>query len=182
MRILVSAASRYGATAEIAGALGEGLRRRGHEVAVVPPDQVGSLTGYDAVVLGSGLYSGHWLDPAVRLAERSAGSIGSRPVYLFSSGPVGGPKSRLAEKMAVDPAELPQLRQRTHARTHRIFPGRLDRHSLPRVQRLSLALFRGLEGDFRDWDAVDEWAAKIDAELSPGAPPAAPRDSVPAGT
>jgi len=43
------------------------------------------------VVLGSAVYLGQWMKPARELAERSAGAIASRPVWLFSSGPIGEP-------------------------------------------------------------------------------------------
>jgi menaquinone-dependent protoporphyrinogen oxidase len=31
---------------------------------VIPPGDVGSLDGYDVVIIGSAVYMGHWLDPA----------------------------------------------------------------------------------------------------------------------
>jgi menaquinone-dependent protoporphyrinogen IX oxidase len=55
-RVLVSAASRHGATAEIAQAIGQALSGQGLTVAVIPPGDVGSLDGYDAVIIGSAVY------------------------------------------------------------------------------------------------------------------------------
>jgi menaquinone-dependent protoporphyrinogen oxidase len=43
MKVLVTAASRYGSTAEIAAAIGEQLRGRGFEVAVLAPEYVGNV-------------------------------------------------------------------------------------------------------------------------------------------
>jgi len=49
MKVLVSAASKYGATSEIADVLaGKGL-----EVTVVPPAQADAIEQFDAAVLGS---------------------------------------------------------------------------------------------------------------------------------
>jgi menaquinone-dependent protoporphyrinogen oxidase len=165
MRALVTAASKHGATAEIAAAIGEGLRRRGLEVAVVPAELAGSVSGYDAVVLGSAVYGGHWLPPALELAERSAAALRSHPVWLFSSGPVGDPSRKLVQKMGVDPVELPKLTAAVAPRGHRTFSGRLARKNLPFVQRAALFFFRGLEGDFRDWDEIDAWAGAIAESL-----------------
>jgi menaquinone-dependent protoporphyrinogen oxidase len=53
MRVLVTAASRYGATGEIAQAIGEVFTERGWAAVVVPPEQVQGIDGFDAVVLGS---------------------------------------------------------------------------------------------------------------------------------
>lgn len=52
-RVLVSAASRHGATAEIAQATGQALSERGLTVTVIPPAEVRGLDGYDAVIIGS---------------------------------------------------------------------------------------------------------------------------------
>ena len=93
MRVLVTAATKYGATAEIAQAIGDALRDRGLEPTVLPPGQVEGIDGYDAVVLGSAVYAGHWLKPAQELVDRWAGALTGRPVWLFSSGPVGDPPS-----------------------------------------------------------------------------------------
>ena len=165
MQILVSAASRYGATAEIADALANQLRTHGFAVRVDRPENVHSLAGYDAVVLGSALYAGHWLAPARALVERCRDELHSVPVWLFSSGPVGSPQRRLVQKMDADPLELPRLSEMSGAREHRRFAGKLDRAKLSGMQRIGLSLMRGLEGDFRDWTAIRSWADTIAAEL-----------------
>jgi menaquinone-dependent protoporphyrinogen oxidase len=108
MRVLVSAASRHGATSEIAEEIGKALRDALHErgdddvaVDVRPAEQVSSVEDYEAVVLGSAVYAGRWLQPARELAERHAGALSERPVWLFSSGPVGEPP-KPAEEESVD--------------------------------------------------------------------------------
>lgn len=161
MKILVTAASRYGATAEIAAAIGRTLADRGFDVEVVPPAQVGAVAAYDAVVLGSAVYGGHWLEPAKALVDRSGNELTGRPVWLFSSGPVGNPSRKLVRKMGEDPLDLPELRAATGAVEHRMLAGRLERKNLPFLQRAALMLFRGLEGDFRDWTGIETWAAGI---------------------
>ncbi len=92
MRVLVCAASKYGATGEIARAVADVLAERGCEVTVLPPEKVDAVEEFDAVVLGSAVYMGQWMKPARELAERSAGALAARPVWLFSSGPVGEPE------------------------------------------------------------------------------------------
>jgi menaquinone-dependent protoporphyrinogen oxidase len=166
MSVLVTAASRHGSTAEIAGAIGEELRARGVVVTLLRPESVTSLSGYDAVVLGSAVYVGHWQASAVAFAERFGPALAALPVWVFSSGPVGAPAGKLAKAMTTDPAELPRVAELTGFRAHRIFPGKLNPKSLPLGQRLSLLVFRGMTGDFRDWDAARDWAASIAAELA----------------
>ena len=130
MKALVSAASKYGATSEIAEAVGEVLTGKGLEVTVIPPQEVGAIEEFDAVVLGSAVYMGQWMKPARELAERQAAALGARPVWLFSSGPVGEPA-----KPAGNPVDVSKILEATGARDHRIFTGKLvKKHpQLPRA-------------------------------------------------
>jgi menaquinone-dependent protoporphyrinogen oxidase len=161
MKVLVSAASRHGATADIAKAIGETLEAAGLEVAVLPPDTVTSLAGFDAVILGSGVYVGHWMEPAKGLVERFGAELSSRPVWLFSSGPVGDPP-----KPEEDPADLPELMMATGARGHRLFPGLVDKGRLGLGERVILKAVGAPEGDFRPWDEIRAWAGEIAAQLT----------------
>ena len=161
MKVLVTAASKHGSTAEIAHAIAGTLVAQGLDADVTPPAEVDAVDEYDAVILGSAVYSGHWLAPAKALVARAGAALGERPVWLFSSGPVGDPGRKLVQKMAVDPVDLPAVLQATRAREHRLFAGKLDKHNLSPVQRLALALVRGLDGDYRDWAQIEGWAAGI---------------------
>ncbi len=114
--MLVSAASQHGATTEIAQAIGQVLEERGLTVAVIPPGDVRNLDGYDAMITGSAVYMGHWLDPAKELVNRFRAALTDRPVWLFSSGPVGKPASKFARSMDQDPVDLPGVLEATHAR------------------------------------------------------------------
>ncbi len=164
--VLVCAASMHGATTEIAQAIGQALAARGLSVTVLPPEQVRSVDGYDAAIIGSAVYAGHWLDPAKDLVNRCRDALADRPVWLFSSGPVGNPSGRLAQAMGKDPVDLPAIRAATRARDHRIFAGKLDRAVLSRLQRAALQVFRGLDGDFRDWSGIRQWADDIAGQLA----------------
>jgi menaquinone-dependent protoporphyrinogen oxidase len=161
MNVLVTAASKQGATREIAEAIAEALRQRGLDVTVSAPEHVHGLRRYDAFVIGSAVYNGHWLEPATDLLRRSGRRMSGRPVWLFSSGPVGDPSRTLVRKMGADPVELPTLLAQTKAREHRMFAGKLAKEKVSRIRRFSLSIFRGFEGDFRNWSEIDRWAAQI---------------------
>ena len=166
MKVLVTTASRHGSTAQIAEAIGDVLGSRGFEVTVAPPADVAALSEFEAVVLGSAVYMGHWLAPATGLAHRIGAELAGKPVWLFTSGPVGSRSSKFAQQMDVDPVELQAVQEATGAREHKRFSGKLDRHNLQGLQRVGLSLFRGLQGDFRDWKAVRDWAASIADQLA----------------
>ncbi len=161
MKILVSAASKHGATADIAKVIAERLAAAGHEAEVLAPDAVTSLAGHDALVLGSGVYVGHWLDVAKALVERLEGELAGKPVWLFSSGPIGDPP-----KPEEDPADLPELMASTGARGHRLFPGLVDKGRLGLGEKVILKAVRAPEGDYRPWDEIRAWADEIAAELA----------------
>jgi menaquinone-dependent protoporphyrinogen oxidase len=165
-RVLVSAASRHGATAEIAQTIGQALSENGLTVTVVPPGEVRAIDCYDAVIIGSAVYTGHWLDPAKDLVNRFGDVLTGRPVWLFSSGPIGKPSGKLARAMGNDPVEVAAMVAAIHARDHQMFAGKLNRHDLGPLQRAALLAFRGLDGDFRDWAQVRQWANGIAAQLT----------------
>jgi menaquinone-dependent protoporphyrinogen oxidase len=169
MRVLVTAATKYGATTEIAQTIAEVLGDHGLEPTVLPPEQVQEVDSYDAVVVGSAVYAGHWLKPARELVERHAAALARRPVWLLSSGPVGDPP-----KPDEDPVDVADLLALTHAREHRIFAGRLVRKQLSFPERAIVSALRVPEGDFRDWTEIRRWAAGIADAMGAGFSPQAP--------
>lgn len=160
MKVLVTAASRHGATAEIAHRIAEILSSPTIEVDVCSPEQVATVAPYDGVVIGSGVYAGRWLGPARKLVEREREALVSRPVWLFSSGPVGDPA-----KPAAEPVEVAAIAGKTQAIDHRTFAGKLDRQQLGFGERAIVLAVHAAEGDFRPWDAISEWAREIGRTL-----------------
>jgi menaquinone-dependent protoporphyrinogen oxidase len=49
----------------------------------------------------------------------------------------------------------------TRACEHRVFVGKLDKHSLGVGERLIVRAVGAPEGDFRDWAAIRSWARDI---------------------
>jgi menaquinone-dependent protoporphyrinogen oxidase len=160
MKVLVCAATKYGATGEIAKAVADVLAEKGLEVTVIPPEQAGAIEQFDAVVLGSAVYMGQWMKPAREVVDRSAAALAARPVWLFSSGPVGEPA-----KPAENPVDVSKILQSTKARDHRVFTGRLVRKHLSFPDRAMASAIRAAEGDFRNWAEIRAWAAGIASAL-----------------
>jgi menaquinone-dependent protoporphyrinogen oxidase len=160
MKVLVCAATKYGATGEIADAVADVLADKGLEVTVIPPEQAGAIEQFDAVVLGSAVYMGQWMKPARELVDRSAAALAARPVWLFSSGPVGEPA-----KPAENPVDVSEILQSTKARDHRVFTGRLVKKHLSFPDRAMASAIRAAEGDFRNWAEIRAWAAGIASAL-----------------
>ncbi len=162
MRVLVTAASKHGTTLEIANLIGSGLSGAGLDAVVLPADAVTTLDGFDAVVIGSGVYAGHWLEPARRLISDQSERLLGMPVWLFSSGPLGDPA-----KPAGDPADVADLMDQTGARGHRVFAGRIDRSTLSFGEKVIVSAVRAPSGDFRSPEDILDWAAEIAEALQP---------------
>src|SRR5262245_7899011 len=88
-RVLVAVASPHGSPREIADAIAETLRSAGLDVDLRDVADVKDLAPYDAVVLGSAVYMGHWVREARQFATDQAEGLRRLPLWLFSSGPVG---------------------------------------------------------------------------------------------
>jgi menaquinone-dependent protoporphyrinogen oxidase len=161
-RILVVVATKHGATAEIGRRLAADLsaapagRRTGLSALALPARQAPDPAPFDAVVLGSAVYAGSWLDAARDYATHYAAALRSRLVWLFSSGPIGDPPHPPDE-----PYDISALTEITGARGHRVFPGRVDLDLLGPGERAMVTAMRAPVGDFRDWAAVTAWAAEI---------------------
>lgn len=157
MRVLVVYESKYGSTAEVAAAIAEVLRERGaqvdtHDAGVAPaPD------AYDAVLVGSGVYVGSWLKPAGRYLELHAATLRARPVWLFGVGPLGSDDPQPAG----DPAQAQSLVERVAARGYVTFTGASDRSRLTLLDRMITRAVKAPDGDFRDWDAIRDFAQGV---------------------
>ncbi|HEY8870934.1 MAG TPA: flavodoxin domain-containing protein [Candidatus Limnocylindrales bacterium] len=163
MRILVAYASKHGATREIAVRIAEQLNRAGLQARAEPVTTATDLSGYEAFVIGSAAYIGHWQREAAEFVRRNSAVLVDRPTWLFSSGPLGTAPPTDAERrdqrVAAEPKEIPELREAIHARDHRVFFGALDPSTLGFRDRAIRTLPAGRallpEGDFRDWSDIE---------------------------
>jgi menaquinone-dependent protoporphyrinogen oxidase len=164
-RILVACATRHGATAEITAEIAEVLRRdvAGAVVDLRDAADAGEVAGYDAAVIGSAVYLGRWLPAARDLVDGHREVLSAMPVWLFSSGPLGDPPVPVDE-----PAEVAALSVAVGARGHRLFAGRLDHQELRWVERAVTRVVHAPEGDFRDHDAIRQWASGVASVLTAG--------------
>ncbi|QNE16983.1 flavodoxin [Kribbella qitaiheensis] len=159
-KVLVAYATKMGATAGIAAAIGEELERGGHQVDVCEVDQVGSIEEYEAVVLGSAIYVKRWRPEAVRFLRKYREELRSRQVWLFHSGPVGPDKDQLQEM----PGNVKRLAHRIGATPAMTFAGRLDPATAKGFIAKRLARSE-LSGDARDWELIRAWSSDIGAAI-----------------
>jgi menaquinone-dependent protoporphyrinogen oxidase len=174
MKILVAYASRHGATQGIAERIAQTLKEESLDVTLRPVGQVGPVAEYDAFVIGSAAYYGRWLKEATRFVRREHETLAGRPVWLFSSGPVGSEtlnKDGTDPLKAAEPKEFVEFERDLPTRDQQVFYGAWDPDLSPnsileRLTRLLPAVRDALPaGDFRDWPAIEAWAHGIAREL-----------------
>jgi len=169
-RVLVAYGSKYGATAEIAEAIGRALEERGLEAEVRRAGSVRSLEGYRAAIVGSAVYAAHWRREALRFLRTHRDWLARHPVWLFSSGPVGPDDEHTGEAEAerwTKPKKARELAAQIGARAHVVFGGKVDGDRGFLRRRMARSMPEETR-DRRDWEEIAAWAAGIAAELRSG--------------
>jgi menaquinone-dependent protoporphyrinogen oxidase len=165
-KILVCYASGTGSTGEVAAVIGEELMGADVEVDVREAGEVKDLTEYSAVVVGSSIRIGRWLDSAINFLDRFGDDLSGRPVAYF-----------MTCLVVIDPSE--EAQQDALAYWEPIL------RRAPQVDPVGLGLFAGSlaptmvqipelqdspYGDYRDWDTIRAWAREIRLDLLTGKP------------
>jgi menaquinone-dependent protoporphyrinogen oxidase len=165
MKLLVTYASKYGSTAEIAEVIGQELRKRHYEAEVKSIDAVDSLAGYDAFIIGSAVYAGGWMQSAARFLRSNQDLLASHPVWLFSSGPTGqGDPNEIMDGWTF-PEDLKRILEKIKPKDVILFHGKIDPDRLSSTERMIIKSVKATVGDYRDWLVVRGWVRKIDLDL-----------------
>ncbi len=173
MRVLVAHASKHGSTTGIADRIANRLEAEGIDTVSCPVEEVRDLDAFDAFVVGSAVYVGHWMKEATAFVRRHRDVLSERPVWVFASGPVGTEK---VDKEGNDilevsrPREFGEFATLIRPRDQKVFFGAFDPGAAPigmleRTMRLAPTTALLPAGDFRDWDAIDAWAGEIAADV-----------------
>jgi menaquinone-dependent protoporphyrinogen oxidase len=166
-KVLVTCASRRGSTAEAADVVASVLRDKGMDVVVRPVRKVRSLSGYDAVILGTAIRAEKPLSESVRFAARFGPQLSDVPTALFIlclTMAEDTPKNRKKVSGWITPL-VTWIRPGTVG----LFAGAAEK------DRLGFLLGRFMEkllagegmelGDYRDWDNIRKWAGYLSESL-----------------
>lgn len=164
-KVLVTYATKYGATREIAERISTVLTESGATTDVLPVDSVSGIEGYDAVVLGSAVYAGQWRKEAVAFLENNEAALTTRPVWIFSTGPTGtGDPVETMKGWRFPEAQQP-IADRIKPKDMVLFHGMIDMNQLNFAEKLIIKGMRVQTGDYRDWDMITNWAKAITDQL-----------------
>lgn len=165
MQVLVTYATKYGATAEIAAKIGQTLQQAGFQADVLPAGEVGDVAAYQAVIVGSAVYVGKWRKEAVEFLEDNEDALAQRLVWIFSSGPTGEGDAEELLKGWLLPEAQKALVERIQPRGIVVFHGELDQQKLNLLEKWVIKNVKAPLGDFRNWDGITAWATEIAAAL-----------------
>ncbi len=167
--VLVTYATTYGSTKEVAEAVAATLREQGLEVDIQHVRQVRTLVGYRAVVLGAPLYMLRLHKDARRFLSRHQSDLAERTVAMFALGPLPNTDEEgwraCRAQLEKERAKFPWLKPVAVE----LFGGKLDPTKLHFPYKYLPALKR-MAGDSRDWTAIRAWASGLAAQLQPTSP------------
>jgi menaquinone-dependent protoporphyrinogen oxidase len=167
--ILVTFATRFGSTEEVAEVIADVLRHEGMEVTVRPLSAVHNVGDYRAVVLGSAINHANWLPEAVEFVRTHQYHLNRVPLALFSVHIQNTGDD--AESRAGRLAYLDEIRPWLEPVAEAYFAGRFNRQAA--TELLPGWLARAMPPlDFRKWDEIEAWAESVadlleEAEVQP---------------
>jgi len=168
-KILVTYASQFGSTGEVATAIAQTLCASGVAVDVKLVTHVNDLPLYRAVIVGAPVHSSKWMPEAVDFVRTNRDLLSKLPVAYFLTcmtlGLTDRPEERqkiagILEKVQTDIPDVTPV-------SKGLFAGALDHAKMSFMYRM---IYRAVApnhttGDFRDWAAIRAWAEAVGSQL-----------------
>ncbi len=157
-RVLVTYASKYGSTGEVADAIGKELCGKGLAADVALIRNAGDLGLYQGAVVGSAIYMGKWMPEATDFVKKNRDILGRIPVAYFLvcitlAQPTEENRAKVLSYMKPIMKAVPEIRPLGIA----TFAGALDYNKLSWLNKRILKAKGAPEGDFRDWNSIRAW-------------------------
>ena len=168
-KILILYASKHGSTAEVAAYLADVLRKQNIAVDVTNAAEfTKDVLDYDAVIIGTGIYHGLWLNPLWYTVRRLSEQLAKIPVWGFA----------LCVRVLEEDGDIHTWKhymphtvlQEINLQVFKFFGGRLLDLTPNEISTFSERYdgqYLHRRGDFRDWDAIHQYGKEIATALSP---------------
>lgn len=168
--ILVTFATRYGSTEEVAECIAKTLREGGQSVELRPVQQVKNLSSYHAIVLGAPVFIGKWHKHAHQFLTQYGDALRQHPTAIFALGPLNNDEAELQgsrQQLDKDLEQYPWLKPAAIE----MFVGKYDPARLGLGHKLltvlpASPLYGKPASDNRDWRTIRAWASDLPVKLS----------------
>ncbi len=162
-RVLVTYATTYGSTREVAEAVAATLQACGLNVDVEAMPRVSGLEAYDTVIVGVPIYAHRLHKEAQQFLTAQRDALAARKVAMFALGPImldtkdawAGARKQLDQELTHYPG--------LHLIALEMFGGKFD----PKILHFPEKLFMGMFGpsDLRNWEAIKVWTQGLPEKL-----------------
>lgn len=161
--ILITYATNFGSTQEVAEAIAKIILDDGHDVELLPMSQVENLDGYRAILLGSAVNYAKWLPEALEFVQTNQEALNRVPVALFTVHiqNIGGDAQSCQNRHAY----LDDVRPLLNPIAEGYFAGKFDRRGAKLLLPKWLSYFIP-PIDLRKWKKVHTWAHELSPQLA----------------
>lgn len=163
--ILITYATRYGSTKEVAEFVGKKLIENEIPVEISHCRDVKNLAPYDFIILGTPYYIGKMLKDARNFITINQDSLSKKTFAIFALGPIGDDEKEKTEAKDQMINELKQFAWLQPVSTE-MFGGKYDPETLRFLDKLltkppASPLHNLQANDARDWNEIEEWINKL---------------------
>ncbi|MBR2834157.1 MAG: hypothetical protein IKE43_00380 [Coriobacteriales bacterium] len=166
-QVLVIYATSSGCTATIARRIADDLIGFAANPTVVSMIEMPSINkDFDAVIFGSGMRLGKWHKEARVWMQNNFDYLVRVPVACFSVGLLSANEHESAQAQAQ--RELESQVSATggiHPVGMVALPGWKRNEGFTKMEQIALRVYPLGDGDYRDWDKVDEWVLQVTPKL-----------------
>lgn len=167
--VLITYATRYGSTKEVAEKIAQIFIHDGFKVEVLPCKKVDKIDQYQFILIGAPYYIGGMLKEAKNFLLRNQDILSKKPIAFFALGPIGETEKELSETQTQLDKELKQFPWLKPISTV-MFGGKYNPKKLRLLDKfLTLppaSPLHNLEAnDARNWEDIEKWAEKLSAFL-----------------
>jgi menaquinone-dependent protoporphyrinogen oxidase len=159
-KILIAYDTEHGATATIADKIGQVLCEKGFQVELVLARNVSDVSAYDAVLIGTPIYTGSWLPGVMQLLQKQKATIAKMPHALFINCTYLKEDTEEIRRKVLELWVTPVLDKFPEISPLEIglFGGQFSFDELYPLEYVLMMLMKYKDGDYRDFAKVTAWA------------------------
>ena len=160
-KVLVSYATWYGSTIEVAQEIAKVLINRGEVVDTVCAKEVTNISEYKSVVLGSSVHMGRCNSEMLKFARRFQVTLNQKNTAFFIS--CLSMKDDTEESREIAFSYLDPIRTLVQPGKEAFFAGKVDFSKMNFIEVFVMKnIIKAAEGDYRNWDAIRKWAQQVE--------------------